>query len=193
MSGGRAWGSTLRSGAMYESKWSERSITDSAQRILAQIRPRAGDRGMHVADHEAIVMLALWSVLLWERKVGRVALEYLGVDHYSLLRDLEPLLDQKAGENPVAVRQGVPVLVKSGEPYRGWDLDGLLEPLLRQAEQEARALGHDWVGSEHLLLAITQLADPTLAAVLQKHGVAHDWLQEAVVEVLALRHRQTGD
>ena len=48
----------------------QRRITDSAQNILKQIPSRAAERGLHVVDDASIVMLALWSLLLWERKMG---------------------------------------------------------------------------------------------------------------------------
>ena len=48
----------------------QRRITDSAQNILKHIPSRAAERGLHVVDDASIVMLALWSLLLWERKMG---------------------------------------------------------------------------------------------------------------------------
>ena len=65
-----------------ESNWGQRRITDEARHILEQIPSRAADRGLHVVDGTSIVMLALWSVLLWERKVGLVAPEQSGVDRF---------------------------------------------------------------------------------------------------------------
>src|SRR2546422_909437 len=87
---------------MAEEKWSARHITDSAQRILKQIPSRASDRGLHIVDRSSIVMMALWSLLLWERKVGRVALERMGVDPFDLARAVDRLLDEKAREHSVA-------------------------------------------------------------------------------------------
>ena len=45
--------------------WSQRRVTYSAQKILKQIPSRAAERGLHVVDDASIVMLALWSLLLW--------------------------------------------------------------------------------------------------------------------------------
>jgi ATP-dependent Clp protease ATP-binding subunit ClpA len=171
---------------MIEEKWSARHITDSAKRILRQIPSRAGDRGLLVVDGSSLVQLALWSLLLWERKVGRVALEKMGVDPFELARGLDRLLTEKAREHPVRYdqRRGVLVLVKSGEPYQHWDFQALLEPLLQRAEHEALELGHDYVGSEHLVLAIVRIADPSLSALLQQHGVRHESVKEAVLGLL---------
>ncbi len=131
-------------------------------------------------------MLALLSVVLWERKVGLVALERSGADRFDLVRGLDRLLEEKASEHPVAYdkQRGVLVLVTTDRPYDGWDFEALLEPLLRQAEHEANELGHNYVGSEHLVLAIMHLADPALRTLLQQHGVSHKQVKEAVISLL---------
>jgi ATP-dependent Clp protease ATP-binding subunit ClpA len=171
---------------MIDENWSARHITDSAQRILKQIPSRASDRGLSVVDGSSLVTLALWSLLLWERKVGRVALEWMGVDPFELARGVDRLLTENAREHPVAYdqRTGGLLLVKTGEPYKHWDFQSLLEPLLQQAEHEALALHHNYVGSEHLVLAITRIASPLLCALLHHHGVSHARVKEAVLELL---------
>jgi ATP-dependent Clp protease ATP-binding subunit ClpA len=167
---------------MVEEKWSARHITDSAQRILKQIPSRASDRGLHVVDGSSIVYLALWSLLLWERKVGRVALERIGVDPFELARGLDGLLTQKSREHPVAYdqRREMLVMLKTGEPYQPWDFHGLLEPLLQQAEHEALELGHNYVGSEHVVLAVVRIADSSLSTLLRQHEIGHEAVKEAV-------------
>jgi hypothetical protein len=130
-------------------------------------------------------MLALWSLLLWERKVRRVALERSGVDPSNLARALDQLLDERSFENPVAHDPGRQLwLVKTGETYWGWDFEGLLEPLVREAEHEALELAHNYVGAEHLLLAIVRLSDEPQAGLLSLHGIEHDGVREAVLGVL---------
>src|SRR5262245_44143268 len=91
---------------MIQRKWSARHITDSTQQILEQIPSRAGSRGLPIVDAQSIVMMALWSLLLWERKLGRVALERMGVDPFNLARDLDGLLRAKASDDQIT--------------YRGW-------------------------------------------------------------------------
>jgi ATP-dependent Clp protease ATP-binding subunit ClpA len=171
---------------MIEKEWSARHITDSTQRILKQIPCRASDRGLLVVNGSSIVMMALWSLLMWERKVGRVALEQMGVDPFDLARALDRLLEEITREHQVVydARRQQSVLLKTREPYEGYDFDALLEPLLQRAEHEALELGHKYVGSEHLLLAIVRLADSTLAAILQQHSIDHDRVKEAVLSVL---------
>ena len=170
---------------MNEDPLSARHITDSARQILTQIPARASDRGLHVVDGSSIVLLALWSLLLWERKIGRVALERTGVDPFELARGVDLLLTEKAREHPVAYdqQQQILALAKSGEPDQHWDFEALLEPLLQQAEHEALELGHNYPGSEHLVLAIARNTSPSLSALLHEYGISHEDIR---VEVLTL-------
>src|SRR5437879_2980653 len=111
------WGrSATEVGAMIEKKWSARHITGSAQRILEQISSRASERGLFILDGSSVVTMALWSLLLWERKVGRVALERIGVDPFDLARALDRLLDETRQEHQVEYdsRRRQLVLVKTG-------------------------------------------------------------------------------
>ena len=47
------------------------------------------------------------------------------------------------------------------------------------AQEEARVLRHDHIGTEHLLLALLRL-DTATTAVLRRHGLDHDQVAEAV-------------
>jgi ATP-dependent Clp protease ATP-binding subunit ClpA len=170
---------------MFNEKWCQRRLTDSAQHILAQIPSRAHDRGLLAVDRECIATLALWSVLLWEHTVGLVAIEQAGVG-FHLVRELDRLLGEKSLENRVGYdkERNNFVSVKTQSAYDGWDFDDLLEPLLRQAEHEAKELGHEYVGSEHLVLAILQVADPVFNALLKQHGVSYEQVKDSVVSLL---------
>ncbi len=169
---------------LYDPALSERHVADSAQKILLLTRARSGDRGLHVVDPDSFVMLALWSLVRWERKVGLLALERMAVDLDNLTRDLNHLLDQKATEDPVSALGGSLVLKSTRQPYEGWEFHAVLEPLLAQAEHEAHALGHKYVGSEHLLLAMLTLADPSLGGLLQSYAVTHERVKQTVLSLL---------
>jgi Clp amino terminal domain, pathogenicity island component len=175
--------------------WSAR-VTDSAQHILEQIPARAIDRGLgfRVADPASIMMLALWSVVLWERKVGLAALEQAAGDRFDLIRALDRLLEERKSELPEAfeVKQVIDgdnpqvriVEPKPDQPFGGWDCEDLLEPMLRQAQAEASELGHDYIGSEHLVLSIVKLADPELSGLLRDCGVTYEGVREALLTLL---------
>ena len=182
---------------MFSVKWNQWRVTDSAQRILRQVPPRAIERGLVslVADDATIAMLALFTVLLGERKVGLVALERAGGNRFDLSRALDRLLREKASELPTAFdamkavdhdnpQRGAVEAPKPDGPFVDWESDALLEPLLCQAQHEAKELGHNYIGSEHLVLAIVKLADPMLSAMLRECGVSYARVREAVIALL---------
>jgi hypothetical protein len=168
-------------------EWCRRRLTSSAINLLEQIPGRSMERGLNVVDGESILMLALWSILLWERKIGLVALERSGVNRFDLARGVDNLLAEKGLEHPVVYdrRQGLLVMAKTGEPYEFWDFASLLEPMLSAAEHESKELGHNRIGSEHLVLSILRVSDPGLAGLLVQHGAAYEQVKRSVVELLA--------
>jgi len=171
---------------MRNQELSNRHFTTSAIDIVEQLTSRAADRGMlSEATEQTVPMLLLWSILRWERKVGLVALERMGVEVDTLARDVDRALSAACGE----VRQhAVPPrrqVLPSGQIVVVADFNAPVKPLLAAAEHEALGLGHRWVGSEHLLLAAVRLAGPQLRALLDRHNVAYDAVRQAILSVLA--------
>jgi ATP-dependent Clp protease ATP-binding subunit ClpA len=128
-------------------------------------------------------MLALLSMLRWERKVGRAALEHLGIDGDRLALAID---DAIADEGQEARRPSGPEIevLLSGQRGIVVDTETPLLRLLDQAEHEALSLGHNWVGTEHLLLAAVRLACPRLQELLRTSGVSLDAVRQAVLDVL---------
>jgi hypothetical protein len=56
---------------------------------------------------------------------------------------------------------------------------------LGHANAEAMALGHDWVGTEHLLLGLLKIPDGTAAQVLLALNIGHDEVRAKVVVATA--------
>ncbi len=56
------------------------------------------------------------------------------------------------------------------------------------AQTEARALGHGWIGTEHLLLAVVRDPDRPVARQLARLGLTHDRLHAEVVTTLGGHH-----
>jgi hypothetical protein len=169
-----------------DNKLSDRHFTDSANRIITQLSARACDRSMSAEiTQQTIVMLALWSLLRWERKVGLAAIERTGVDTFALARDVDDALRSACEE--FRKQNGPPKLQELPSGGRGIIVDWAtpLAPLLSVTEHEALALSHNWVGSEHLALAIIRLADPRLREVLDHHRVDYDAVRQAVLEILS--------
>jgi ATP-dependent Clp protease ATP-binding subunit ClpA len=169
---------------MHNEELSARHFTTSAIHIIEQLWPRAADRSMFDVTRQTVSMLALWSVLRWERKVGLVALERMGVELDALARDVDRALDAACAE--IRRQHGTPhwETLPSGQRGIVVDFRAPLAALLDAAEHEALGLGHNWVGSEHLLLATIRVADPCLREVLDRHRVAYDAVRQTVLDIL---------
>ncbi|MEO3812008.1 Clp protease N-terminal domain-containing protein [Sphaerisporangium sp. B11E5] len=53
------------------------------------------------------------------------------------------------------------------------------------AQEETKPFGHDYIGTEHLLLALLRQSDTPPARVLLRHGIDHDRAGDAVARLLA--------
>jgi ATP-dependent Clp protease ATP-binding subunit ClpA len=110
-------------------------------------------------------------------------LERIGVEVDAVARDVDRTLSAACTE---IQQQGPPKLqtLPSGQRVAVVDFHAPLAPLLAAAEHEALGLGHNWVGSEHLVLAVIRLADPRLRRVLEQHRVVYDSVLESVRDIL---------
>jgi ATP-dependent Clp protease ATP-binding subunit ClpA len=162
-----------------------RNFTQSAIHIIEQLCPRAADRRMSSeATEQTVNMLALLAILRWERKVGVVALERMGVNIDKLARDVDEALSATCAE--IRQRAGPPEYqtLPSGQRAVVVDFDTPLEPFLTTAEAEALGMDHEYVGTEHLLLATIRRACPRLREILQDHGITYVRLKAPIIEVL---------
>jgi ATP-dependent Clp protease ATP-binding subunit ClpA len=168
------------------SGWSDRGVTDAARYVLTETLKRAEQRGMNLVDGKAIPLLVLWSAVMWERKIGLVAIMYIGIDRFDLARELDRLLTEMEddyGAYHDRERDQL-VLKKSGERLEELDYSAIIEPILQQAEHESRELGHTWVGTEHLALSVVRFATGPLATLLQQQSITYTKLKHAVLELL---------
>ena len=84
---------------MQNQELSARHFTTSAIHIVEQLWLRAADRSITTeVTEQTVPMLALWSILRWERKVGLVALERMGVEVDALARDVDRALHAACAE-----------------------------------------------------------------------------------------------
>jgi hypothetical protein len=160
-------------------------FTDGAELTIRQVRERAADRGMIRGEFtEATAgMLAVLSILRWERKVGRVALELLGTDLDGLARDLDQVIEDE-GRSSRRSEEYPFVVLPSGQRGIVVDDDTPRRPLVEQAEGEARMRGRNYVGSEHVLLAAVRFACPRFRDVLERHRVTYERVDQAVLDLL---------
>ena len=170
---------------MENAKLAARNFTRSAIHIVEQLCPRAADRRMSSeATEQTVNMLALLAILRWERKVGVVALERMGVDIDKLARAVDDALSASCAD--VREHAGPPEYqqLPTGKRAVVVDFDTPLEPLLTTAEAEALGMDHEYVGTEHLLLATIRRACPRLREVLQDHGITYVRVKAPIIAVL---------
>lgn len=170
---------------MQNARLSARKFTTSAVHIVEQLYARAADRRMSCEVNEQTVnLLAHLAILRWERKVGLAALEKMGVDIDSLARAVDFALSTVCSE--IRREAGPPEYqtLPSGQRALVVDFDTPLEPLLATAEAEALGMDHEYVGTEHLLLATIRRACPRLREILQDHGLTYVRVKAPIIEVL---------
>lgn len=56
--------------------------------------------------------------------------------------------------------------------------------VLQLSYQEAQELGHNYIGTEHILLALVKEGEGIAAQILRKHGITHPKLRQAVIQVI---------
>ena len=146
--------------------------------MVEQIPTRAAVRAPMALDDASLGAVALWTILRWERTFLLIGLEDLGIDVWRLTCEVDTLLNEyraKAtrsdGDN--RERDAVPAVV-----------EGLVNRLLDRAEREAQLMDHDYLGTEHLLLAILDDAEGPLASILSRYGVTSLRVKAKVEEML---------
>jgi ATP-dependent Clp protease ATP-binding subunit ClpC len=62
--------------------------------------------------------------------------------------------------------------------------------VIELAMEEARNLGHDYVGSEHILLGLSREQEGVAAQILMNQGLQIDTIRQALMSVLGENHHQ---
>jgi hypothetical protein len=152
----------------------DRGCVASLIHVVEQLPLRASVRGPLTIDESTTGLLLLWSALRWERTFAIRTLEDLHVDLWLLTREVDEALracGAHGGENP-------PI----NSPAR---IDICSRSWLDLAAEEAKSLQHDYIGIEHLLLALVVRDTQPLAAIFERSGVKYSSLKQAVVSGLA--------
>lgn len=140
----------------------EKRFLDDAILILGQISARAAFRGMTGELHAALV---LWSLLRWEKRPGTEILLRCGARLQVLETTTDALLREHTSDPPCDVM----------------DFARISE-VVRESERQAQQLGHNYVGTEHLVLALCA-CDPDVARLFEEQGVTDDGLRAALNDI----------
>jgi ATP-dependent Clp protease ATP-binding subunit ClpA len=146
-------------------------FTDRARRvvILAQDEARELGHGSVGPEHVLLGLLAVGG------GVAAVALESLGIS----LRETRERVEEIAGRGQDAPAGRIPFTPAAGQLPEG-------------ALREAMLLGEDYVGTEHLLLALLREGDGVAAQVLAARGADYAQVRERVLGLLARAGEQAG-
>ncbi|MGD9675933.1 MAG: ATP-dependent Clp protease ATP-binding subunit, partial [Candidatus Bipolaricaulia bacterium] len=108
-------------------------------------------------------------VLVSREGVGREILQAMGVKPDALAKDLDVLLKSKPSvAGPIG-----------GQVYITPRLDGVVAA----AQMEADRLHDEYIGSDHLLLAISRTTDPQLRRVLGRHQITPEAIYSSLRDV----------
>jgi hypothetical protein len=156
-SGGRVLLGGARRRAMFE------RFTDRARRVVAQAQEEARmlDHGYIGTEH---ILLGLISE---GEGVGARALDSLGISLDAVRQQVEEII----GRGQHAPTGHIPFTPRAKK---------VLELSLREAQQ----LGHNYIGTEHILLGLLREGDGVAAQVLVKLGADRNRVRQQVIELL---------
>jgi len=132
------------------------------------------------------------AILLAQEEANRLNHGYLGTEHIllGLIRENEGIAAnalKNSGINLAQVRQEVEKVVGRGQgaSFLGQvPLTFRANRALQLAAKEARQLGHDYLGTEHLLLGLTKDKESLAAQILISLGVDLDQLRQEVINLV---------
>jgi ATP-dependent Clp protease ATP-binding subunit ClpC len=127
--------------------------------------------------------------------------DHVGTEHLLLGLTHEPIggVAAKVLESPgiglEAVRQRVTEVIGRGEqaPSGHIPFTPQAKKVLQLALQESRRLGHNYIGTEHLLLGLIRAGEGVAAQVLSELGADLDGAREQVIRLLDEYRRKHGD
>jgi len=130
-------------------------------------------------------------ILLGQEEASRMDSEHVGTEHMllGLMRENEGAaarILEKMGVTLSKVRQEIDAQVPpGGDPSTAEPkLTSQAKRVLELSADESRCMGHNYIGTEHMLLALLRERDGLAAAVLGKLGLSLEKTRAQVVEYL---------
>jgi prophage maintenance system killer protein len=136
-------------------------------------------------------------VVLAQQEARLLRHPYIGPEHIllGLLHEGEGVAAralESLGVNREVVRQQVEQIIGQGQQAPGGHipLTPRAKKVLELSLREALALGHNYVGTEHLLLALLREDRGVAAQVLTRSGIGHAQVRERVLDLLTSEREQ---
>ncbi len=139
-------------------------MTEGAQELFREAQDLLTRYKHNQLDVEHIAM-----ILVSVEGVGREILQTMGINLDALAKDLDVLLTSKPS---VAGQIG-------GQVYITPRLDGVVQA----AQMEADRLHDDYIGTDHLLLAISRTTDPQIRRILGRHQITPEAIYSSLRDV----------
>jgi len=175
----------------------EEAMRGHAARPLAERIKKATMRRQPRGMFQRFTDRARRVVVLAEEEARLLRHNSVGTEHLllGLLHEGEGVAAralESLGINREAVRQRVEQLIGEGQQAPGGHI--LFTPrakkVLELSLREAMALGHNYVGTEHILLAMLREGDSVAAQALTGLGIGHAQVRERVLGLLAGEREQ---
>jgi ATP-dependent Clp protease ATP-binding subunit ClpC len=117
---------------------------------------------------------------------------YIGTEHLllGLIRERDGVAARalvSLGVSPAAIRQQVVEAVGKGggQPPGHIPFTPRAKKILELALRESRQLGHEYIGTEHILLGIVREREGVAAQVLQYQGLTLEVVRQSVIQILS--------
>lgn len=147
-------------------------FTDRARRVVVQSQEEA-----RMLDHSFVGTEHVLLALTRGGGVAAKALESLGITLEAVRQRVEQAIDRGTAPPPPVAIPFTPRTKK----------------VLELSVAESAALGHRYVGTEHILLGLIRQGEGVAAQVLSELGADHDRAREQVMRLLDEYRRQHGD
>jgi len=142
-----------------------RGFTSRANRIIKVL---AQDEAKRFNSEKLLQEHIIIAILKEEEGVAVKALQSLGIDIRELIFDIEEYLEKKDG--PAYLGDVIP----SSDVQR----------MIEFAAEEAKNMGYNYIGTEHLLIAAMLDPSSVVASVLEEHNVTIGKMKDSVIRII---------
>jgi ATP-dependent Clp protease ATP-binding subunit ClpC len=139
-------------------------------------------------------------IIVWAQEEARLLRHnYIGTEHLllGLTHDEHGVATEALesfGVSTLTVRASVEELIGVGgsEPSGHVPFTPRAKKVMELSLREALLLGHNYIGSEHLLLGLVREGEGVAAQVLMRHGADLESVRQRIVEILGTRDPESG-